>query len=170
MTEKVRWLGFVNNILIIAAGIIVSAFSFVYKRFIRRPLDSAFEKMILPLFDTLDDKHSEILVFFIFLIELLVSLIMPWFFSWIVGMIIVFYLITTVCLALVLVDNNKNWKVTFFIFWIIPYLIMVFFPTLILTIIRKKEKRKPTIIELRRTKLKLLKKKIRYNKLKFWKK
>jgi len=172
MSKKKVGLGFVTSSLVIAAAIIVSAFSFIHKRLIKRPLEGVLERIILPLLDTLDDEYGGILVFFIFLIELIILIFVPWFFSWKIGLIIFMHVITTVAIALLLIDNdnNKNWKVSFFITWITPYLIMGFIPTAILTIVRKKDKPEPTIIQMRKTKLKLLKKKIRINKLKFWNK
>jgi len=172
MVKRIKGLGVINNILIIAATIIVSAFSFVYKKLIQRPLNSIVEKIIIPLLETLDSEYG-VLVFFLFLVEVFISLIIPWFFNWIIGVIIVCYLLLTISFIIYLIKNDTptdNWKMTILMFWIIPYLTMAFFPTSIVTIFRKKEKPKPTLTQIRRTKLKYLKKKIRYNRLKIWKK
>ena len=87
MPKKIEGIGFINSTMIISAAIIVSGFSFVYKRLIKQPFQNIFEKLLLPLLDTLDDEYGGILVFFVFLIELGMSLIIPWFFGWVIGII-----------------------------------------------------------------------------------
>jgi len=172
MSKNGKGIGFINNILIIPAAIIVSGFSIVYKRLIKRPIQNIFEWLILPLLDTLDDDYGGILVFFIFMIELGLSLIVPWFFSWKIGLIFVSYLLITFGIIMIMLerDNPKPPWITFFIIWIVPYLTMAFVPTVVITIVRKKEKPVPTTLQLRKTKLRRLKKQIRKNKYKFWKK
>ena len=172
MSEKKGGIGFINNILIIPVAMIVSGFNVVYKKLIKRPIQNVFEWLVLPLLDTLDDDYGGILVFFIFMIELALTLIVPWFFSWVIGVICVSYLLTTFGIIMIMLERNDPpppW-VTFFIIWVVPYLALVFFPTVVITIVRKKEKPVLSTVELRRTKLKRLKKQIRKNKLKFWKK
>jgi hypothetical protein len=173
MTKIVKGLGFINRILIILATIIVTGFSYVYKRFIGKTLETIFDKIIILLLETLDNDYNGILIFFIFLMELFILLIIPWFFSWKIGIIIISYLLITLIFIFYLVIkdvDSSNWKITLLIFWIIPYLTMTLFPTAIITITKKKEKSVPTIIQLRKTKLKYLRKKIRINKLKVWNK
>ena len=171
MSRIKQVLGVISHALLIASAVIISVFSFVYKKLLKRPFKGVLEKMILPLLDTLDDEYGGFLIFSIFLIELGLYLILPWFFSWKIGVILISYLLLTIGFVMLILkyDDNKPWVVTLFMSWITPYLVMAFFPTAVITIVRKKEKPTPTIIELRRTKLKRLKKKIRINKYKFWK-
>jgi hypothetical protein len=67
-------------------------------------------------------------------------------------------------------DKKSNWKTVIFIILIQPYLLLALFPIIVVNRVRDKIEHKLSIIELRRKKLKYLRKKIRINKLKFWKK
>jgi hypothetical protein len=172
MSKIESGIGYFNKFILILAALVIKAYSYLYNRIIKRSLNKAIDKVIFPLVDTIDNEYYGVLVFLIFLIELLLLLIIPWFFSWKIGLIIITYLLLTIGILIAFLEkeNIPNSKITFFIIWIIPYLLLALFPTAIITIARKKEKPKLTLIEIRRNKLKYLKKKIRKNKLKFWKK
>jgi len=176
MSENKRGIDILNKTVLIIIAVVVSSYSYVYDRIIKtikKPIKRKVKKVLLLLVDTIDDENSGIIVFFSLLIEIILLLIIPWFFSWVFGLIIISYLFISLLFFFILLEadkETKSWEVTLFIILLIPYLFLALLPTIVLTIIRDKPEDKLSIMELRRTKLKRLKKQIRYNKLKFWKK
>jgi hypothetical protein len=124
------------------------------------------------LIDTIDDSFYGVIIFIILLIEIIILMIIPWFFNWKVGLIILSYICISMFFFFILLEDDKksNWKTVIFIILIQPYLLLALFPIIVVNRVRDKIEHKLSIIELRRKKLKYLRKKIRINKLKFWKK
>lgn len=163
------------GILSRASMVIVVVFAYfltsVYEILVKKPMEALLNRIIDPLIDVLDNEKYGNIIIFGYLSELFLLLFIPFFFSWIVGIIIVSYLIITSFLTILIMNLNENKKsyVGLFIILSSPHLILLLLPALFLIVFGKKNKRELTIIELRKIKLKLIKRKVRINKFKFWK-
>ena len=127
--------------------------------------------LIEPMVDVLDNEYTGLIIIGIFMIEVLLTLIIPWFFSVWVGIIFVIYLILYFIFIIFVINEevNKKIPVIIFIMFSLPYLILLFLPSLFIVIFRKRPEKQLTLLETRVIKLKRIKKKVRLNKFKFWK-
>jgi len=132
-------------------------------------IKKSFQNFCFQIDETLD-KYG-LLILGISIVLILAVIIVPWFFSRVLGSCVIMGIIGTMIIIMILIDETvvKVRKVLLIIS-MSPYILLGLIPTIIITIVRKKEKKLPTILELRYIKVNRLKKKVRYNKLKFWKK
>jgi len=164
-------LSFFANVSIIFISILVFALSNIYKYVIKKPTQKILNWLIEPMVDVLDNEYTGLIIIGIFMIEVLLTLIIPWFFSVWVGIIFVIYLILYFIFIIFVINEevNKKIPVIIFIMFSLPYLILLFLPSLFIVIFRKRPEKQLTLLETRVIKLKRIKKKVRLNKFKFWK-
>lgn len=170
--NKNKKIGALGQVTLVVMGLFFSIFTHIYHALIIKPTEKLVGKILDPLIDTLDDANSAIVIVFSFIFELLFFLIFPWFFNTWIGISTVVYLIFSLLFLfwLVNLDTTNDKHFTVFLIATLPYLTLLLLPMIVMAIFRKKVKPKPTIIELRSIKLKRLKRKIIFNKLKFWEK
>jgi hypothetical protein len=129
------------------------------------------KKYILnPLFKTIDDDKYGAMVMGIFLLEIIIGLIIPWFFNWKLGLKILLLFIFLIIFIFIMSELSIYKKINKWLSFlvVIPMLLLLLFPTIILTIFMKKSEKNKTILELRIAKLNKLKRKLKIKRFKFW--
>jgi len=165
-------LGFFPTLFIVIMSVFIYVFSFLYKFLIKKPAESIINWLIEPMVEALDNEYTGLLIIGIFLLEVLLTLIVPWFFGvWFgVGFLVYFLVFFSFVLFVLNEDTNSKLHVSIFLTLSLPYLILLFFPTLSIVIFSKKPEKEKTLLETRIIKLKRIKRKVKRNRLKFWKK
>jgi len=163
-----RW---ITNVGLMFAGVLIFALSNIYKYFIVKPVRSMFNWLLDPMVDALDDEYIGLIIIGIFIVEVLLTLIVPWFFSIWIGLSCVTYLVLYFIYLIFIMNEEANEKsnVFFFLIFSFPYMILLVLPALAIVIFRKQPDKQLSLLETRVIKLKRLKKKVKRNKLKFWK-
>lgn len=164
-------LGFFSSVFIVIVSVFVYMFSFLYKILIKKPTESIINWLIEPMVEALDHEYTGLLIIGIFLFEELLTLIVPWFFSvWLgLGFLVYFLLYFVFILFVLNDDSNSKVHISIFLSISLPYLILLFFPTLLITIFVKRPEKEKTLLETRIIKLKRIKRKVKRNRWKFWK-
>ena len=163
---------FLANWGIIFMSVLIFALSNIYKYLIKKPVRGIFNRVIEPMVNALDDEYIGLILIGVFIIEVLLTLIIPWFFSMWVGIMCVVYLFLYFIYLIFVINEDINSKlsVSFFLIFSLPYLVLLFLPALFVVFFRKRPYKQLSLLETRIIKLKKLKRKVKHNKLKFWKK
>ena len=138
---------------------------------LKRPAEYLFDKLIEPMIEVLDTEYLGLWVLAVFFLEIILTLIVPWFFSWVIGLMCVLYLLIFFFILIFALHEDTNNKITvgLFLSYSLPYLVLLFLPTMAIAIFRKRPEKQLTLLETREIKLNKIKKKVKRNKLKFWK-
>jgi len=166
-------IGFLPSIIVIIFVVLIHIPAFIYKYLIKKPVESFLNWLIEPMLTVLDNEKTGMVIIWIFLLEILLTLIVPWFFNVWVGVGFLTYFLLYLGFVFLIIDKDdvhyNKFHIAFFLTISIPYLILLLLPSMSIIIFSKKPEKQLTLLETRIIKLKKLKKKVRRNKFKFWK-